>query len=296
MANWTARSCAIAAALCWGSATAQDVDQGPALAAQSDIAADSAEKVDSATTATIQDAAAPDPLPPQAESASPGDLPPATPPDSAADQTPAISDHIRAATANLNIDDATRSRYRYRNGEWWFETKSGNWMYYRDGQWQSFDPATYTPSASSVQSAPLSSSTFVAPSGSGSSIYYYYYPSQPYSSYGYVPSYGYSYSNYGPRNYGYRSYGLGYGLGGYGLGGYGLGGYGLRNYGLFGLGGLGGYRSFGSGGHIHHGGGNIGGGGIHMGHGGHHMGGMGHMGGGHGHMGGGHGGHGGGHH
>lgn len=290
MLNWTAASCAIAAALSWGSAIAQEVDQGPTLATQKEIVADIA---DSAATATIQDDSAQVPVPPRAESIPPGDIPSAIPSDSAQEQTPAISDHIRAATANLNIDDATRSRYRYRNGEWWFETKSGNWMYYRDGQWQSFDPATYSPSAAAIsplqQSAPLSSSTFVAPPGSGSSIYYY--PSQPYSSYGYVPSYGYG--SYGSQNYGYRSYGLGgYGRGGYGPGGYGLGGYGLRSYGLgyglFGLGGLGGYRSIGSGGHIHHGGGNIAGGGIHMGHGGHHMGGMGHMG--SGHMGGGHGG------
>ena len=54
-----------------------------------------------------------------------------------------ISDHVRAATADLDIDDATRARYRWRNGEWWFQTKSGQWRYYRDNEWHAFDPTTY---------------------------------------------------------------------------------------------------------------------------------------------------------
>ncbi|MEZ6061504.1 MAG: hypothetical protein R3C19_14255 [Planctomycetaceae bacterium] len=40
-------------------------------------------------------------------------------------------------------DESVRARYRNVNGEWWYQLKSGRWVYWRSGKWQDFDPATY---------------------------------------------------------------------------------------------------------------------------------------------------------
>lgn len=37
------------------------------------------------------------------------------------------------------------SRYRWRDGYWWFQMPSGQWMIHQNGQWVPFDPATYVP-------------------------------------------------------------------------------------------------------------------------------------------------------
>lgn len=55
-----------------------------------------------------------------------------------------IDDAVRAATEGLAIDEETRSRYRLWEGEWWFQTRSGGWKYYRDGTWRDFDPRNYS--------------------------------------------------------------------------------------------------------------------------------------------------------
>lgn len=50
---------------------------------------------------------------------------------------------IRQGTAHLNLDDATRARYRYHDGRWWFLTAQGQWLVDHNGTWQPFDPMTY---------------------------------------------------------------------------------------------------------------------------------------------------------
>jgi len=50
---------------------------------------------------------------------------------------------VRAGTAHLNIDDATRAQYRYHNGRWWFLTKQGQWLVDHNGTWKPFDPMTF---------------------------------------------------------------------------------------------------------------------------------------------------------
>lgn len=81
---------------------------------------------------------------------------------------PPVSDEIRQATANLDISDATRSRYRLRDGEWWFETNAGDWKYFRDGRWRDFDPNTYEPpirlAAGTARSGPHTTLRPIGPS------------------------------------------------------------------------------------------------------------------------------------
>jgi len=82
---------------------------------------------------------------------------------------------IQAATEGLQIDDETRSRYRWHNGEWWFKTRSGQWKFYREGRWQDFDPTTYQPlTPSGASYAPQSGGTYAAPQTFSSSGGYYY--------------------------------------------------------------------------------------------------------------------------
>jgi len=50
---------------------------------------------------------------------------------------------VRQGTAHLDIDDATRARYRHHNGHWWFQTENGQWLIDNNGQWEEFDPVTY---------------------------------------------------------------------------------------------------------------------------------------------------------
>lgn len=54
-----------------------------------------------------------------------------------------IDDMVRQGTAHLDIDDATRARYRHHNGHWWFKTENGQWLIDNNGQWEPFDPVTY---------------------------------------------------------------------------------------------------------------------------------------------------------
>lgn len=50
---------------------------------------------------------------------------------------------VREGTAHLDIDDATRARYRFHNGHWWYQTEQGQWLIDNNGTWQPFDPVTY---------------------------------------------------------------------------------------------------------------------------------------------------------
>lgn len=112
-----------------------------------------------------------------------------------------MNDHVRSATSNLDIDDATRSRYRWHKGEWWFKTKSGNWKYHRDGKWQDFDPTTYRAMNSGGSMAPgtTNSSGNWVPQGNTN----YAQPQQFNTSNGYrQQSYGASRPNYDQYNNG----------------------------------------------------------------------------------------------
>lgn len=151
-----------------------------------------------------------------------------------------ISDHVRAATADLDIDDATRARYRWRNGEWWFQTKSGQWKFYRNNDWHTFDPTTYElPAERGGQALPrtydfsadplptrgANSYSYTAPSYQSTPplIYRPSYYDRGYYDSGYYPGDRYYrgprgvdglgpryYNDYGYRDYGYR-HGTGYG-------------------------------------------------------------------------------------
>jgi len=122
-----------------------------------------------------------------------------------------LSDHIRSATSNLNIDDATRSRYRWHNGEWWFKTKSGQWKFYRDGKWQDFDPTTYRSPGGMAGSGsgnyvPQGDTNYAQPQQFSSSSGYFY-QNRPYSStrYGaFRPTYG-GYNNGWNNNGGWNN-------------------------------------------------------------------------------------------
>jgi hypothetical protein len=59
---------------------------------------------------------------------------------------------VRAGTAHLNLDAATRARYRYHDGHWWFKTDQGGWLVSNNGQWEAFSPMTYINQEQSAQS------------------------------------------------------------------------------------------------------------------------------------------------
>lgn len=50
---------------------------------------------------------------------------------------------VKQGTAHLDIDEATRARYRY-NGQWMYQTEEGQWLVHQDGKWKPADPTTYT--------------------------------------------------------------------------------------------------------------------------------------------------------
>lgn len=50
---------------------------------------------------------------------------------------------VREGTAHLNLDNATRARYRYHNARWLFLTQQGQWLVDENGTWQAFDPEKY---------------------------------------------------------------------------------------------------------------------------------------------------------
>lgn len=182
-------------------------------------------------------------------------------PDAAAGGEFEISDRIRSATMNLDIDDATRSRYRWHNGEWWFKTTSGTWKYHRDGEWHDFDPTTYQAARPGIIYSDGGSSGYAPQSGYNSgyavpqtySSNGYYYESRPYTTtrrYGvYRPDYErydgrYYGGSYGGRVYGNDYYGNNYyGDGFYGGRGYGYQGYNPRNDRYYGTGPYGGRYS-----------------------------------------------------
>jgi len=131
-------------------------------------------------------------------------------------------DHVRQATQHLNLDDETRSRYRFMNGEWWFQTKSGNWKVHRNGQWRNADPGQPgVPSSQppAGQSGFDRNGEFRASDADGQS-YFYAGPTNTYGG-------NRGYDNPGYRNSGYNS---GYRNDGYGPG-YRNDGYGQRSSG-----------------------------------------------------------------
>jgi hypothetical protein len=287
MLKWTARAFALAAALQLGSAYAQETDvesdvelipPGPAEP-ESEADADPPPALDAPEQLTEDPLPAED-APPSVEEAQDEareDLrdardaqqeaierdaeldaieresrfrPEAAPP---AAQDLQIDEGVRAATSDLDIDDETRSRYRWHNGEWWFKTRSGGWKFHRDGQWQDFDPTTYGAPApgliyGSGSFGPSYDSGFsggyVGPQTYGFRRDYYSYGSRPYTTtrnFGvYRPDYEvfdgrYYRGGYGGRVYGDNFYGprYGYGQDGYGQG-YDLGSDRYYGYGPYG--------------------------------------------------------------
>ncbi|WP_187782224.1 hypothetical protein [Gimesia chilikensis] len=50
---------------------------------------------------------------------------------------------VLEGTAHLDIDEATRARYRFHNDHWWYQTEQGRWLIDNNGTWQPFDPVSY---------------------------------------------------------------------------------------------------------------------------------------------------------
>lgn len=272
MLKWSARAFAMAAALQFGLASAQDVDAnadlnqpgptGPAVDAELGAGTDAEEEAlealdDSAerqqeareegqqeAREELQDARedsigeAREAREDAAEQQEATEREARFRPD-AAGQQQGISERVRAATANLDIDDETRSRYRWHNGEWWFKTRSGNWKIYREGRWQDFDPATYQPMNSGAgYGAPQAgydsgrygnSGSYAAPQQYGASDGYYNQgrfnqTARPYGAY--RPNYD--------RFDGNRYYNDGLNRGYYGNQGFNQGFYGNQNPGFYG--------------------------------------------------------------
>jgi hypothetical protein len=217
--KWTIRAFALAAALPLGIAAAQNTDS-PAVPAPAAADASAQNDTPAAQDDQTPDAAnGPQDAIPQDARFAAGNAP-------AGDQ-PQVADHVRAATQHLNIDDETRSRYRWHNGEWWFKTKSGQWKIYREGKWIDFDPTTYTLPAGARQDfspqsgGPAPDQTYGASDG-------YYYQGRPNGGAyrAFRPTYG-AYN--GGFNNGY--YGNGFNNGYYGNGAYGAGyGTGIQGY------------------------------------------------------------------
>jgi hypothetical protein len=183
--KWTAKALAAGAALQLGIAAAQDdallIPPGPAGEDQAgDAGADpgkvpeASQDVDDARQEARDEAreGALDAVERESRFA-PSTLP--------AGDGPQVDDRIRAATQSLDIDDETRSRYRWHNGEWWFKTRSGQWKFYRDGAWQEFDPTTYQPlTPGGASYSPQAGGTYFVPQTYGASSGYSYGP-QPYT-------------------------------------------------------------------------------------------------------------------
>lgn len=110
---------------------------------------------------------------------------------------------VRAGTAHLNLDAATRARYRYHDGHWWFKTDQGGWLISNNGQWEAFSPMTYINQSqpASSQTAQSDNSSNMQANTSGN----YYYGTQ----YTGVSSHGpYSHHHFGGIQFGH--WGTGY--------------------------------------------------------------------------------------
>ncbi|MCA9015102.1 MAG: hypothetical protein KDA77_07190 [Planctomycetaceae bacterium] len=96
---------------------------------------------------------------------------------------------VRAGTAHLNLDDATRARYRYHNGRWWFLTEQGQWLVDHNGTWKPFDPTMHGNSGQYISSQNANSEASQADSG-GNDCYC------TYTSRGYAGSGSYSHRSH----------------------------------------------------------------------------------------------------
>lgn len=122
-----------------------------------------------------------------------------------------IDDFVRQGTAHLDIDDATRARYRHHNGHWWYKTEQGAWLIHNNGQWESFDPVTYrSPGQPMDQEYYQDDDNYQSSNDYDNGSYYqggtYYDP-------GYNNSYGRNYyrgNGYRNNYYNGRGYGRGY--------------------------------------------------------------------------------------
>lgn len=61
-------------------------------------------------------------------------------PDSGTNDTIQLDPIVRAGTAHLNYDDATRARYHFHNGHWMFEAEAGQWLIHQNGVWKRSQP------------------------------------------------------------------------------------------------------------------------------------------------------------
>ncbi|QDT26756.1 hypothetical protein Enr10x_20660 [Gimesia panareensis] len=106
---------------------------------------------------------------------------------------------VREGTAHLDIDDATRARYRYHNGHWWYQTENGQWLIDNNGTWEAFDPVTYRNPRQQMAPPQTYQDDGSANSQSNAGGSYYYDNSPAYG--GYYDNGGYSNGYYNSRPY-----------------------------------------------------------------------------------------------
>ncbi len=108
---------------------------------------------------------------------------------------------VRQGTAHLDIDDATRARYRHHNGHWWYKTEDGQWLIDNNGQWEEFDPVTYRNQGPQMDQEYYQDQQGVDGDYQSNSDFddSYYYDDNSYGN-------GYGYGNRGNGYYGNRSY------------------------------------------------------------------------------------------
>ncbi len=117
---------------------------------------------------------------------------------------------VRQGTAHLDIDDATRARYRHHNGHWWYKTEDGQWLIDNNGQWEEFDPVTYRnqdPQMDQDYYDDQQGADGDYQSNSDFDGNYYYDDNRYGNRFGYGNRYGYGYGNDGFYNRGNGYYG-----------------------------------------------------------------------------------------
>jgi len=107
---------------------------------------------------------------------------------------------VRPPIDNSAVSDE-RWRFKYHRGAWWYWLPSERWVWWSNGAWVDYQPATYSRLGG-----------------------VYGYPVYGYGLY-YGGHYGYGGHGYGGHGYGGHGYG-GHGYGGHGYGGHGYGGHG----------------------------------------------------------------------
>jgi hypothetical protein len=91
---------------------------------------------------------------------------------SAADAQTSATQQQTTAAANQQTQD--QWRYTFHNSEWWYWLPAGRWVYWRNGCWNEYDRATYTPPSVGAVAAGSSVSRSASQTGNADDSYPYY--------------------------------------------------------------------------------------------------------------------------